>query len=278
MSAAALLLIAEQEYEEQLREDLRVISTGIPTLDDILGIGGIPRGHVTEVTGGFAAGKSVLTWHMGKACQEAGGQVVLLDVDRALAIKYMNSVGLNTNDAIILRPCKIHDVTRVIAGAIGLGADMIIVDSIAAVPEASALPLKHMMDLYGAVHGSSTAVVVTNQYRTFDNKLQPMYKEMFEHIAPLSIDIAMNESLFDDGEIVGHNATICVRRNAFSALGHVCCLLQYGHGIDVMDCEIDMMLKRGEVVQRPGGWFDHGPATYHGRKTLKEALMRGINQ
>jgi len=260
-------------------DNLEVISTGIPSLDEQLRIGGIPRGYITEIVGGPAAGKSVLTWHIiTEACKaDVGwdGCALIMDTDRSLAVKYMEAIGVSFDKTTIVRAKSITQVHEVLNIAVSNGIDLVILDSLAALPEASKFAPWDLATILDITHQSETAVVITNQYRTYNGRQRPMYEEYLEIIAPISIDIKMRESILRNGDVIGHEADLCVTRNRFAfSSPQIKCRLIYGEGIDLVDSWIDTQLHAGTIIQRGGGWYECNNRQFHGRAALRDAIIR----
>lgn len=158
------------------------ISTGALNLDYALGIGGIPRGRITEVFGAESSGKSTLALHLIANAQEEGDVAVFVDTEHALDLVYADSIGVDVHDLMISQPNtgeQALDIVESLARSGDVG--LIVVDSVAAlVPRAelegemgdhqvalqARLMSKAMRKLSGALSRSDTAIVFTNQIRS----------------------------------------------------------------------------------------------------------------
>ena len=157
------------------------ISTGSISLDIALGIGGIPRGRVTEIYGPEAAGKTTLCQHIVAEAQKAGGVCAFIDMEHALDPTYAAKVGVDVENMYVSQPDTGEQALEIADSLVRSGAvDVIIIDSVAAlVPRAelegdmgdatmgnqARLMSQALRKLSGAIKQSNTAMVFTNQLR-----------------------------------------------------------------------------------------------------------------
>src|SRR5215213_9554930 len=158
-----------------------VISTGSLALDIALGIGGIPRGRITEIFGPESAGKSTLAQHILAEAQKAGGSVAYIDVEHALDPSYARDLGLNIEELLISQPDTGEQALEICEALVRSNAiDAVVVDSVAAlVPRAeiegemgdahvglqARLMSQALRKLTGAISRSRTSVIFINQLR-----------------------------------------------------------------------------------------------------------------
>src|SRR5262245_36635235 len=161
--------------------DIAVISSGSLALDASLGVGGLPRGRITEIYGPEASGKTTLALHVVASAQRAGGEAAFVDAEHALDPVYARKLGVNTDDLLISQPDSGEQALEITDVLVRSGAlDIVVVDSVAAlVPQAeidgdmgepqmglqARLMSQAMRKLTGIVHKTKTCVIFINQIR-----------------------------------------------------------------------------------------------------------------
>ena len=277
---AELISEAYGDQPKTIFEGLDVIPFGIEPIDRSLKIGGAPRGYVTHITGDSYAGKSVLTWHLVGQCTREGGSAVIIDADRTIDLTYLCKVAAIPFEALtIVKMSNIKAIGELIKDLTEQGVDLVVVDSLAAIKEATGFSKEELYIIPDAIRNTQTAAIITNQYRYHRGRLRPMYCEQMHDIAHVQMCIRMRESIFKAGVIIGHYVDISVR-NRFCVCGEDCSLrLIYGDGIDVQDANLEIrieeMLQSG-IVQRDGSWYKYEGESYHGKEALKERINNGF--
>ena len=166
---------------EQNKLDIEVVSTGSLGLDLALGIGGIPRGRITEIFGPESAGKSTLAQHIIAEAQKTGGLAAYIDVEHALEANYARALGVKIDDLLVSQPDTGEQALEIVEALVRSNAvDVIVIDSVAAlVPRAeiegdmgdslpglqARLMSQALRKLTGAIAKTRTAVVFVNQLR-----------------------------------------------------------------------------------------------------------------
>ncbi|MGB5994923.1 MAG: recombinase RecA [Candidatus Deferrimicrobiaceae bacterium] len=162
-------------------KDVPIISTGAISLDIALGIGGIPRGRVSEIFGPESSGKTTLALHVIAEAQRGGGIAGFIDAEHALDLNYARKLGLNTDDLLVSQPDTGEQALEIAEMLVRSGAlDILVIDSVAAlVPKAeiegemgdshmglqARLMSQALRKLTGTISKSQTAVVFINQIR-----------------------------------------------------------------------------------------------------------------
>ena len=162
-------------------ESIPVIPTGSIGLDLALGVGGIPRGRVTEIFGPESSGKTTLTLHLIAECQKRGGTCAFIDAEHALDVSYAKALGVNTDELLVSQPDYGEQALQIADMLVRSAAvELVVVDSVAALVPQSELNgdlgnmqvggharlMSHAMRrLTGTIHRSNTAVVFINQIR-----------------------------------------------------------------------------------------------------------------
>jgi recombination protein RecA len=172
---------AVMKLSDDVQVDIPVIPTGSIGLDLALGVGGIPRGRVTEIFGPESSGKTTLTLHIIAECQKLGGTCAFVDAEHALDVAYARRLGVNTDELLISQPDYGEQALDIADMLVRSGAvDMVVIDSVAAlIPQAElegdmgetqvgghARLMSHAMRrLTGTIHKSRTSVIFINQIR-----------------------------------------------------------------------------------------------------------------
>ncbi|HHG75445.1 MAG TPA: recombinase RecA, partial [Persephonella sp.] len=209
-------------------KSVEAIPSGSLTLDLATGIGGIPRGRVTEVYGPESSGKTTLTLHLIAETQKMGGKAVFIDAEHAFDPKYAKAIGVNIEDLIISQPDYGEQALEIAETLIRSGAvDVVIIDSVAAlVPKAelegdiedsnvglhARLMSKAMRVLKGAVNKSNTALVLINQIREkvgvmFGNPETTTGGRAIKFFADMRLEVRKKD-IKDSGEKVGSRVRV----------------------------------------------------------------------
>ena len=122
----------------QLYEGMQFISTGSPSLDIALGVGGVPKGRIVEIYGPESSGKTTLALHLVAECQKKGGTAAFIDAEHALDTKYAKALGINVDELLISQPDTGEQALEITDLLIkSSGVDILVLDSVAAlVPRA----------------------------------------------------------------------------------------------------------------------------------------------
>ncbi|MGE5190577.1 MAG: recombinase RecA, partial [Gemmatimonadota bacterium] len=205
-------------------KDIPVISTGALSLDVALGIGGIPRGRVTEIFGPESSGKTTLALHIIAEAQRLGGIAGFIDAEHALDLSYARKLGLNTDDLLISQPDTGEQALEIAEMLVRSGAlDVLVVDSVAAlVPKAeiegemgdahmglqARLMSQALRKLTGTISKSQTAVIFINQIRMkigvmFGNPETTTGGNALKFYASVRMDIRRLAQIKKDDDVVG---------------------------------------------------------------------------
>ena len=230
------------------------IATGSLDLDEAIGIGGIPRGRITEVYGPDGAGKTTLALSVIAQAQRAGGGACFIDAEHALDLAWAGRVGVDLERLILCRPTHGEQALEVADVLVGSGAlDVLVVDSIAAlVPKAELdgemgerhpgvqanLLSQALRKLCGRIARAGVAVVVTNQLRQRSGTPgTPVYTSggrALGYYASIRLDLRPVGQLRDDGHVVGSRVRVQVTKNKVAPAWQV--------------AEMDMRSDRGVVT------------------------------
>src|SRR5580765_8314633 len=215
-------------------DEISVIPTGAMQLDVALGIGGIPRGRITEIYGPESSGKTTLAQHIIANAQRRGGICAIVDAEHALDPSYAERCGVNINDLLISQPDTGEQALEIVEMLVRSGAvDVVVVDSVAAlVPRAeiegemgdahvglqARLMSQALRKLTGAINNSKTSVIFTNQLREkvgimFGNPETTSGGRALKFYASVRLDIRRIDSIKTGTEVVGSRARVKVVKN-----------------------------------------------------------------
>ena len=282
----------------QISEKLttEVVSTGSLSLDIALGVGGIPRGRVTEVYGTEAAGKSTLALHIMAETQKTGGTASYIDVEHALDPGYASNCGINLEDLLIAQPDSAEQALEITEYLVRSGAvDTIVVDSVAAlVPKSelegdmgdshvglqARLMSQALRKLTAAIHHSKTGVVFINQLR---EKVGVMYGSpevtpggrALKFYSSVRIDLRRIDSIKQGSNIVGSRVRAKVVKNKVAPPFRTAEFdIMFNQGISKVGDLVDLGVTQ-DVVKKSGSFYSYNDLRLgQGRENAKEYLSQ----
>jgi recombination protein RecA len=280
------------------REALNVdaISTGSVALDLALGVGGVPRGRITEIYGPESSGKTTLCYHIAGNAQRAGGIVAFIDAEHALDPKYAQNVGVNVDDLLVSQPDTGEQALEIAETLIRSGGvDVVIVDSVAAlVPRAeiegdmgdshvglqARLMSQALRKLTGAINRSQTSLVFTNQLREkigvmFGNPETTPGGRALKFYASVRMDIRRIETLKTGTDAVGSRTRVKVVKNKVASPFRIAEFdIMYNEGISREGGLLDVGIAAG-ILTKTGAWFNYGDTRLgQGRENAREFLKQ----
>jgi recombination protein RecA len=274
--------------------DVAVIPTGSLTLDIALGVGGIPRGRVTEIFGPESSGKTTLCQHIIAEAQRAGGVAAFIDVEHALDPAYARRCGVNVDDLYISQPDTGEQALEIAEALVRSGAvDIVAIDSVAAlVPQAeiegdmgdatmgrqARLMSQALRKLSGAIKASNTAMVFTNQLRMkigvmFGNPETTTGGMALKFYSSVRLDLRQIERLKSAGEIIGSRIRARVKKNKVAPPFKVAEFdILYDQGISREGEVLDLGVEYG-VIDKRGSFYSYGEERLaQGRENAKQYL------
>ena len=271
-----------------------VIPTGSLALDLALGVGGIPRGRVTEIYGGESAGKSTLAIHIMAETQKLGGIAAYVDAEHALDPAYAANCGLDLDNLLISQPDSGEQALDITEQLVRSGAiDTIVVDSVAAlVPQAeiegdmgdthvglqARLMSQALRKLTSAIHHSHTAVVFINQLRekvgvSYGSPEVTPGGRALKFYSSVRIDVRRIESIKQGAEITGNRVRARIVKNKVAAPFRVAEFdIMFNQGISKMGDVLELGTNQG-ILKRSGAFYSYGETRLgQGRENAKEFL------
>ncbi len=255
------------------------ISTGSIGLDMALGVGGIPRGRVTEIYGPESSGKTTLTLHIIAEAQRKGGVAAFIDAEHALDVKYARALGVNVEELLISQPDTGEQALEIADTLVRSNAvDVVVVDSVAAlVPKAelegdmgdmqpgaqARLMSQALRKLTASIHKSNTSMVFINQVRMkigvmFGSPETTSGGNALKFYASVRLDIRRVGALKSGEEVVGNRTRVKVVKNKLAApFRQVEFDIIYGRGVNLEGELIDLGVELG-MVRKSGSWFSYG--------------------
>jgi recombination protein RecA len=280
---------------ERTRLDVDAIPTGAISLDIALGVGGIPRGRVTEIFGQEASGKTTLSLQVIAEAQRNGGQAAFIDAEHALNPHYAQKLGVNLNELLISQPDTGEQALEIAEALIRSNAvDVVVVDSVAAlVPRAelegemgdsvmglqARLMSQALRKLTGYISKSQTAAIFINQIREkigifFGNPETTPGGRALKFYASVRLDVRKIENLkTPQGEMIGSRIRVKVVKNKVAPpFKEAEIELYYDSGISREGSAVDAGLAHG-VIEKKGNHFYYGEkALGHGRENAVKFL------
>jgi recombination protein RecA len=298
---AAILAIEKQfgrgsimKLGSRERQAVDSIPTGSIALDLALGVGGIPRGRISEIFGPESSGKTTVCQHVIAEAQRKGGIAAFIDVEHALDPAYARACGVNVDELLVSQPDTGEQALEITETLIRSGGvDIVVVDSVAAlVPRAeiegemgdsfvgiqARLMSQALRKLTGAVSRSNTALIFTNQLREkigvmFGNPETTPGGRALKFYASVRLDIRRVETIKSGTDSVGNRVRVKVVKNKVSPPFRVAEFdVMYGEGISKEGGLLDVGVAM-DVVTKTGAWFTFGDTRLgQGREASKEFL------
>jgi len=276
------------------REPVPAISTGTLSLDVATGIGGIPRGRITEIYGPESSGKTTLALSVIASAQRQGGTAAFIDAEHALDITYAERLGVNVDDLLVSQPDYGEQALEIAEILIRSGAvDVIVIDSVAAlVPKAeidgnigdshvglqARLMSQTMRKLTGVLKRTNTAIVFINQIRMkigvmFGNPETTTGGNALKFYSSMRIDIRKLAAIKDGEAVIGNRAKAKIVKNKVAPPFKTAEFdIIFGEGPSREGDLLDLAVNQG-IVDKSGAWYSYnGERIGQGRENSKTFL------
>jgi len=274
--------------------NIESISTGSVSLDIATGIGGIPKGRITEIYGPESSGKTTITLHIIAEAQKLGGKAAFIDAEHALDPDYASKIGVDIDELLVSQPDTGEQALEICEVLVRSGAvDIVVIDSVAAlVPKAeiqgdmgdshvglqARLMSQALRKLAGAISKSNTAVIFINQLREkvgimFGNPEVTTGGRALKFYSSMRLDVRKIDTIKSGDELLGNRTRVKIVKNKVAApFKQAEFDIIYGHGIsregDVLDCSVE-----AKIVEKAGAWYSfNGNRIGQGRENVKQYL------
>jgi recombination protein RecA len=281
--------------QDQLDREIQVISTGAPSLDIALGIGGLPKGRVVEIYGPESSGKTTLSLHAVAECQRKGGVAAFIDAEHALDVSYAKKLGVNIEELLVSQPDTGEQALEITDMLVRSGSvDIVVVDSVAAlVPKAeiegemgdthvglqARLMSQALRKLTGNLARSNACLIFINQLRMkigvmFGNPETTSGGNALKFYASIRLDVRRIGQIKDGENTIGSRTRVKVVKNKCAPPFRQAEFdLMHDRGISREGDILDLASERG-LLEKSGTWYSfEGTRIGQGRENAKAFLI-----
>lgn len=272
------------------------IPTGSLSLDISLGVGGIPRGRITEIYGPESSGKTTICQHIVAESQKMGGVAAYIDMEHALDPSYASKCGVDIDNLLVSQPDTGEQALEIAETLVRSGAvDVVVVDSVAALVPRSELEgdmgdatmgvqarlmSQALRKLSGAINQTKTSVVFTNQLRQkigvmFGNPETTTGGQALKFYASVRLDVRRIQSIKMGAEIIGNRTRVRIVKNKVAPPFRTAEFdIMYNEGISKSGDLLDLATQL-EIITKRGAFFSYGDIRLgQGRENSKEFLRQ----
>ena len=258
---------------------IEAIPTGAINLDAAIGIGGMPRGRISEIYGPESSGKTTICLQVIASAQKLGGIAAFIDAEHALDVGYARKLGVDVDNLLVSQPDTGEQALEIAEVLIRSNAiDVVVIDSVAAlVPRAeiegemgdthvglqARLMSQALRKLTGAVNRSHTSVIFTNQIREkvgvmFGSPETTSGGRALKFYASVRLDIRRIGAIKDGQDVIGNRTRVKVVKNKCAPPFRQAEFdIQYNEGVSHNALLVDLGVEH-EIVQKSGAWFSYG--------------------
>ena len=274
---------------------IEAIPTGAINLDAAIGIGGMPRGRISEIYGPESSGKTTICLQVIASAQKLGGIAAFIDAEHALDVGYARKLGVDVDNLLVSQPDTGEQALEIAEVLIRSNAiDVVVIDSVAAlVPRAeiegemgdthvglqARLMSQALRKLTGAVNRSHTSVIFTNQIREkvgvmFGSPETTSGGRALKFYASVRLDIRRIGAIKDGQDVIGNRTRVKVVKNKCAPPFRQAEFdIQYNEGVSHNALLVDLGVEH-EIVQKSGAWFSYGDLRLgQGKENSKHFLV-----
>ena len=281
--------------EDGFSSGIEVIPTGALNLDAAIGIGGIPRGRISEIFGPESSGKTTICLHIIANAQRLGGIAAFIDAEHALDVAYCRKLGVDVDNLLVSQPDTGEQALEIAEVLIRSNAiDIVVIDSVAAlVPRAeiegemgdthvglqARLMSQALRKLTGAVSRSNTCVLFTNQIREkigvmFGSPETTSGGRALKFYASVRLDIRRIGAIKDGQDVIGNRTRVKVVKNKCAPPFRQAEFdIMYDEGVSHLGLLVDLGVEYG-IVDKSGSWFSYGDLRLGQGKENSKAFLR----
>ena len=258
--------------------EVDVISSGSLSIDNVLGVGGFPRGRIIEIYGPESSGKTTLALQAIAECQKGGGKCAFIDAEHAIDPKYAKALGVDVDELILSQPDSGEQALEIAEVLIKSGAiDLIVIDSVdALVPQAeldgemgdsniglhARLMSKAMRKLAGSMSANNCTAIFINQLREkvgvmFGNPEVTTGGRALKFYASIRLEVRKSEAIKNGSEVVGNKVNVKCAKNKVAPPFKSCTVeIYYGEGISHLSEVVSLGVELG-IIDKSGSWFSY---------------------
>lgn len=286
------------KLSEKSQVAVDVIPTGCLSLDNAIGVGGMPRGRIIEIYGPESSGKTTVCLHVIAEAQKRGGYAAFVDTEHALDVKYAQRLGVQLDSLLLAQPEFGEQALEIVETLVRSNAvDVVVVDSVAALTprveiegemgeaqmgSQARLMSQAMRKLNAAIGRSGTIVIFTNQLRSkigvvYGNPEVTTGGNALKFYASIRMDVRRRDAIKEGNDVIGNRVRVKVVKNKVAPPFREAEFdILYNEGISKIGDLIDLATNL-KIIRRGGSWFTYGEERAQGRDGLRRLLVENAD-